>query len=133
MSVAWYIVLERKIPGLDHSVNGKALGRAAKVLDALAEEAGAQPLMDFFSASPEELAAFAEDQAMDLKEEATKLAPEKWFSANEGLKTVRALVRAVDNGKTEHAEAILDDLKEFNKVLEVAANNGVGWHLGIDF
>ena len=124
MSVAWYIVLERKIPGFDHSVNGKALRRAAKVLDALAEEAGARPLMDFFSASPEELAGFAEDQAVDLKEEATKLAPEKWFSANEGLKTVRALVRAVENGKTEHAQAILDDLTEFSKLLEVAAADG---------
>ena len=133
MSVAWYIVLERKIPGFDHGVNGKALGRAGKVLDALAEEAGTQPLMDFFSASPEELAGFAEDHGMDIKEQATKLAPEKWFSANEGLKTVRALARAVDNGKTEHAEAILDDLKEFKKVLEVAANNGIGWHLAIDF
>ena len=133
MSVAFYIVLERKIPGLDHSVNGKALGRAGEVLDTLAQEAGAQPLMDFFSASPEELAGLAEDLGMDLKEEATKLAPVKWFSANEGLKTVRALARAVDNGKTEHAEAILDDLKEFNKVLEVAADNGVGWHLAIDF
>jgi len=133
MSVAWYIVLERKIPGFDHSVNGKALSRGAKVLDALAREAGARPLMDFFSASSEELAGFAEDQGIDLKEGATKLAPEKWFSAHEGLKTVRALARVVEDGKTEHAQAILDDLAEFNKVLEVAANNGVGWHLAIDF
>jgi hypothetical protein len=133
MSVAWYIVLERKISGFDHDVDGKALSGAGKVLDALAGDAGVQPLMDFFSASPEELAGFSEDQGIDLKEKAIKLPPEKWFSADEGLKTVRALIQAVDNGKTEHADKILDDLKEFKKVLEVARNNGVGWHLAVDF
>jgi hypothetical protein len=92
MSVAWYIVLERKIPGFDHGVNGQS--RAGKALDALAQEAGVQPLMDFFCASAEELTGFAEDRGIELKEKAIKLAPEKWFPANEGLRTARALIQA---------------------------------------
>jgi hypothetical protein len=76
------------------------------MLDALAEEEGVQPLMDFFIASPEELAGFVKDQGMDLRVKVSKLAPE-WFSADEGLKTVRALVQAVDNRKTEYAKQFL--------------------------
>jgi hypothetical protein len=131
MSVAWYIVLERKISGFDHSVNGKALGHASEVLKALAEKAGVQSLMDFFSASAEDLAGFSEDQSVDLNK--TKLPPTKWFSAEEGLKTVCALIQEVQNGEIEQADKIVDDLTEFKNVLEVARNNGVGWHLAIDF
>ena len=36
MSVALYIVLERQVPGFDHHVNGKALGRLGELLDVLA-------------------------------------------------------------------------------------------------
>jgi hypothetical protein len=133
MSVAWYIVLERKIPGFDHDVNGKALGRAGKVLDALAEEVGVQPLMKFFSASPEELVGFAEAHGVDLKEKGAKLLPERWFSAEDGLKSVRALMQAAESGKIALGDKILDDLEEFQKVLGVAKENGVGWHLAVDF
>ena len=45
MSVALYIVLERRVSGLDDHINGKALGRAGKFLDVLAEKAGTKPLM----------------------------------------------------------------------------------------
>jgi hypothetical protein len=133
MSHAWYIVLERKIEGFDYGVNGKALARAGKVLDALAEEAGVQPLMHFFSASPGELAGFVEDQGVNLNEKAISLPPEKWFPAEDGLKTVHALMQAAGNGKIELADQVADDLKEFNKVLEVARANGVAWHLAVDF
>jgi hypothetical protein len=133
MSVAWYIVLERKIAGFDHEVNGKAIGRAGKVLEALAKEESVKPLMDFFSAPPQELAGFAEDHGMDLKEKAIKLPAEKWFPAEEGLKTVSVLARAVENRKIDQADDILDDLVGFRKVLEAARTNGVGWHLAVDF
>jgi hypothetical protein len=133
MSVAWYIVLEREIPGFDHFVNGKALGRAGKVLDALAEEVGVQPLAKFFSVSPEELLGFAEDHGVDLKENAIKLPHEQWFSAEDGLQSVRALMQAAESGKIRHVDQILSDLKEFHKVLKVAKENGVGWHLAVDF
>jgi hypothetical protein len=59
MSVALYIVLERQILGFDHQVNGNALGRAGKLLDVLAERAGTKPLLQFFSASPQEMSEFA--------------------------------------------------------------------------
>jgi hypothetical protein len=43
MSVAWYIVFERKIPGLKSFVNGKSSPQAEKPLDALADRSGIRP------------------------------------------------------------------------------------------
>lgn len=78
MSAAWYIALERVIPGFDPFVNGKALSRTGEILDSIAKDRGVRPLMGFFSASPEVLAGFAADQGVALKQPAPS---EKWFSA----------------------------------------------------
>ena len=133
MSVAWYIVLERRITGFNHIVDGKALGRAEHTLDALADDLGVQRLMQFFSASPEELADFAGAQGLDLRENPIQTPSEKWFSANDGLKSVSALMEALEDKKIEHAGPIIQDLKEFKRVLDAAREDGVRWHLSIDF
>ena len=132
MSVALYIVLERPIPGFDHSVNGKALGRAGEVLDVLAEKAGTKPLMKFFSASPEEMSAVAADHAVGADDE-TQFPPEQWFAADEGLATIRGLRNAARTERAENLEKILADLDEFERVLGLAKEHGVGWHLAVDY
>lgn len=127
MSVAWYIALEREIPGFDHSVNGKAVARAGDLLDSFAKQKGQSTLMSFFSISPEELGGFAEDHGVSLKEPA----PQEWFSADEGLRTVKALI---DEAEKHQLDApVIDDLREFQTVLGVAKKNGIGWHLAVDF
>ena len=124
MSVAWYIVLERPIPGLDHGVNGQALAQSGKLLDALASQEGVPQLMEFFSISPAEVAALG----LNLKREPE---PEKWFAAGDGLKTVRALLtKAESEGLSER---IVNDLNEFERVQSVAAREGVRWHLAVDY
>jgi len=55
MSVALYIVLESQVPGFDHQVNGKALGRLGELLDVRADKVGTKPLMAFFGAFLEEV------------------------------------------------------------------------------
>jgi len=130
MSLAWYIKLERPIPGFDHGVNGKPIAHAGKMLDAIAEQSGVPPLMHFFSASPEELAQFTGDDSFVATK---KLPSERWFSAAEGLTTVHALIQGVQNTSSEHADRILDDLQQFQNVLEVAVTNAVRWHLAVDF
>jgi hypothetical protein len=132
MSVALYIVLERPIPSFAHSVNGKALGRAGKLLDVLAEKAGTKPLMKFFSVSPEEISEFAADHTVET-ENATRFSSEQWFRADEGLATIRGLKEAARNEKIEHLEKILADLDEFERALEIAKEHGVGWHLAVDY
>jgi hypothetical protein len=128
MSVAWYIVLERRIPGFDSFVNGKSLARMGEMLDSIAKERGVRPLMGFFSASPEELTGLAEDHGVTLHR---SLPPEKWFSADEGLQTVKTMIEEGEKRKLD--TRILADLREFQNVLEAAKQNGVGWHLAVDF
>jgi hypothetical protein len=133
MSVALYIVLERQIPGFDHQVNGNALGRAGKLLDVLAKTAGTKPLMQFFSASPVEVSEFAASHGRATEENATVFPPERWFPAEEGLVTVRALKETARTEKIDNLEKIIADLDEFERVLIGAKEHGVGWHLAVDF
>ena len=128
MSAAYYIVLERAIPGLNHFVTGKALSKNAETLDSIAKQAGVPPLMDFFSAAPEELAGFAEDHGVGVNESCPG---EKWFSAQDGLRTVKMLI---DEGERKQIDArAISELREFQNVLEAAKQHGVGWHLAVDF
>jgi hypothetical protein len=133
MSVALYIVLERQILGFDHQVNGNALGRAGKLLDVLAERAGTKPLMQFFSASPEEMSEFAASHGQVTEESATAFPPERWFPAEEGLMTVRGLREAARTERIDNLEKIVADLDEFKRVLNGAREHGVGWHLAVDY
>jgi hypothetical protein len=133
LSLAWYIVLQRQIPGFDHRVNGKFLARAGKVVETLAKKSGVVPLMAFFSAAPDELTGVVEDQSMNVEDTPVKLPPGEWFSAEEGLKTVSALKQAVTKQDIEGASQILHDLTEFENVLKIAKANQIGWHLAIDF
>ncbi len=132
MSVALFIVAEHEVAGLDTFVNGKALGRSNH-LDRLSERASVRPLMEFFSIAPEEAAAFIEEAGGEVPKEG--LPAEQWFSAEDGLATVRGLLdclsaspRAVANGK-----AIVSDLREFETVLSRLAIEGVRWHLAVDY
>lgn len=128
MSVAWYIVLEREIPGFHHAVNGKALAKSSKQLDSIAKEKSLPTLMSFFSASADELMGFADEHGVSLKEPPPS---EKWFSADDGLKTVNGLIDAA--ARDELDARIIADLQEFKTVLETARRNGIGWHLAVDF
>ena len=131
--MAYYIVLQRNLPGFDHRVNGKALARASELLEGLAREASVESLMDFFGAPRQELAEFAEDHGIDFNQEAIEVPAKRWFSPDDGLRTVSALTDAVKNRKPEHAEEILRDLQDFRRVLEAARTNGIGWYLAVDY
>ena len=127
LSVAWYIVLERKIPGLDHFVNGKAVAKASDQLDSFAKEKGLPTLMSFFSIAAEELTGFAEDHDVSLEQPP----PPKWFSADDGLKTINGLI---DEAEKHALDArVIADLREFQTVLKMAKQYDVAWHLAVDF
>ena len=128
MSVTYYIVLEREIPGFDHAVNGKALAKSSKQLDSIAKEKSPPTLMSFFSISGDELTGFAEEHGVSLKQSPPS---EKWFSADDGLKTINGLIDATGRDKLD--ARIIADLQDFKTVLETAKRNGVGWHLAVDF
>lgn len=138
MGVALDIVLEEEIPEYDTFVNGKALARAEQDLNRIAQELGVRPLMDFFSADPEEVLSFiqAEHEATgQTPDNLPDIPPEEWFSATDGLATVQALyVYIREHPDTlKDADSVLQNLEEYMQVLQKAVAVGVRWHLGVDF
>ena len=78
------------------------------------------PLMQFYSAAPEEVEGFLEDHGIAAQAKGVKVPAEKWFEAEAGLRSVRALLRAGERNRVGSADRIMADLKEFEKVLERA-------------
>lgn len=126
MGAAFYIVLEKQIPGLDAVIDGKMLSKAEERLAEVATRLGVRPLMEFFSMNPEEAGSFLEGEGLDDVE----VPPEQWFPAEEGLRTVQALLAEV--GASPELQNAKEDLLGLERVLKVAQKNGVRWHLGVD-
>jgi len=66
MGAAYFIVLERKIDGVDSGMDGKSLSRDMETLDDAARQLGVRPLSEFFSADPTQLAEFMEGEGVDV-------------------------------------------------------------------
>jgi hypothetical protein len=126
MSVAFYIVLDEEKPGFDTFVNGRALAWRDD-LDEVARALGVRPLSGFGWVSDEEMAHI-------VGEAPAKHAPAKpgepFFAADEGLATVRAL--RAHYARVADAEAVVEDLDEYEEVLAQAAARGFRFHLAID-
>ncbi|QDU08856.1 hypothetical protein [Gimesia aquarii] len=127
MGVAYFIVLEREIEGVDSFMDGKCLARATDSLDQVARDLGVCPLSDFFSIDPEHAADFLADEGVDSDN--IELPALQQFSAEEGLTTVRALL-GHSAGQTE---GITDDLQECERLLNLAAKHGIKWHFEVDY
>ena len=126
MGAALYIALEKKIPGVDTMIDGKMLSRAEKHLAGIAKRLGVRPLMEFFSTSA--------DEASDLLGEdvaGIEIPAAQWFSTEEGLRTVDALLSEAD--ASPDSRAAKDDVLGCQRVLREAQKHGVRWHLAVDF
>lgn len=127
MGVAHFIVLERKIGGLDTGMDGKSLSRHIESLNEAARELGVRPLWEFFSADPAQLAEFMESEGVDAG--GVEWPPLQKFTAQDGLTTVRALA----SHAAARADGVAQDLRECERILSAAAQHGVGWHFEVDF
>ena len=126
MGAAYFIVLGREIDGLDTGMDGKSLSRHIDTLDQAARELGVRPLSEFFSIAPEQAAEFMEGEGMDAGD--FELPVLQQFTAEEGLKTVRALAAH----PTVRFDGVEQDLRECERILTVAGHHGVGWHFEVD-
>jgi len=88
----YYILLERTIPNFDVYVNGNKLAKESDTLERLAKKSGVTPLLSFFSIDPEEVISLVGDEGETIEKLGGKASKEQWFSAKDGLRTVRALV-----------------------------------------
>lgn len=131
MGAAWFISLERKIPDFNElDVDGKSAMRASDDLDAIAKQLAVTPLSEFFDASLDEMMEmFGEEPFEGLEPREPR-----WFAASEGLKTTAALIKHVESEpkSVPRSDRVLQDLRNFEKILTRAATEGVRWHLSAD-
>src|SRR2546428_6942340 len=90
MGAAYFIVLEKKIDGLDIGMDGKGLSRHIESLDDAARQLGVRSLSEFISADPAQAADFLEGEGMDTDD--IELPPLQNFAAQDGLATIKALL-----------------------------------------
>jgi hypothetical protein len=135
MAASMYIVVEGDDPGFDTFVNGRALARNEDPLEHLAIQLGVKPLIDFFSADDNAMALLLDQGAGDADLQG-KLLPPQWFSGQEGLVTVSAMLDALrdDPGVLgSEGEFIREELEEYETVLRKAADRNLRWHLAVSF
>lgn len=123
MGAALYIVAKDKPEEMDLFVNGKALSKAGARLSSAAKKTGARELMSFFSQNPDDAAEFVDD--------VSALPREQWFDPVDGLTTVRALLSHFSASPAD--SAIVDELREFESVLQRLKDARLRWHLAVDF
>jgi hypothetical protein len=129
---AFYIVLEKELPGADVYVNGNFMSKHSDALDRLAKQLGVRTLLSFFSISPEEIASVVEVESVDSLKGNPKHV-EKWFAAEDGLRTVSALLENLPGSGIGDPDRVEANLREFVHVLEFAKTSGTRWHLAIDY
>ena len=132
MGTAYFIVLEQPINGLDTSMDGKSLARETADLDWTATEIGVRPLSEFVSVSPDFAVSFLEGEGLDTSE--IPLPAVQHFSPEDGLRSVKTLFREIQAwpSGTKDTDGILADLRDCERILQVAADRGVRWHFEVD-
>ena len=130
MSVAIYIACEFEPDGEDTFVDGKALGHVdPETLAVIEKKIGCRPLYDCMSVDPDDL-----DEFLDEPGESS-VAAERWFPAKDGLQTVRELQSYIRKNPSSvpNSTAVVEDLSDCERVLEVLESRGIRFHFAIDY
>ena len=130
-----YIVVEGEDPGFDIFVNGRSLARHEDALEKLALQLGVRPLIEFFSADENSMSLLIEEGAGN-REIMRRLPPPQWYTAADGLVTVRALLDALAEEPQllgTDGERVLSELREYAVVLEKTQAREMRWHLAVSW
>lgn len=135
MAASMYIVVEGEDPGFDTYVNGRLMARHEDALELLALQLGVRPLIEFFSADENSMSLLIEEGAGN-RELLRSLPPPQWYSPADGLVTVRALVKALDEDTQQlgtEGEMVLSELLEYEQVLKKTCDRKMRWHLAVSW
>jgi hypothetical protein len=135
MAASMYIVVEGEDPGYDIFVNGRSLARHEDALEKLALQLGVRPLIEFFSADENSMSLLIEEGAGN-PEIMRRLPPPQWYTAADGLVTVRALLDALAEEPQllgTDGERVLSELREYAVVLEKTQAREMRWHLAVSW
>ncbi|MGE4070068.1 MAG: hypothetical protein AB7E72_02740 [Lysobacterales bacterium] len=136
MSESYFITLEQDLDEIDIMPSGKALAKMMDRIDDITDEIGVTRMSDFVAAGEnEDFSEIAEQEGWDLGGFAPSRGGADWFEAADGLDTVRAVAGYIesDPDSIKRARALLDELKEFEKVLELAQAHHVRFRLEADY
>ena len=135
MPASLYIVVEGDDPEFDIFVNGQALARNEDALERLAERLNVSPLLEYFSADENSMALLLE-QGAGNPDWSRSLPRPQWFSALDGLLTVRALIdflAATPAALGSETLPVLLELRGYERVLRKTAQHGLRWHLAVSW
>ena len=130
-----YIVVEGEDPGFDIFVNGQALARNEDALERLADKLSVRPLLEFFSADRNSMALLLDQGAGDPGW-THHLPQPQWFPPEDGLRTVRALLMALEADPLQfgsEGERVFSELLEYAHVLEKTMDRKLRWHLAVSW
>jgi len=135
MAASMYIVVEGEDPGFDIFVNGRSLARNEDALEKLALRLGVRPMIEFFSADENSMSLLIEEGAgnPDL---IRRLPPPQWYSGDEGLATVEALLAELEKEPWQlgsESTFVLDELREYSLVLKKTVERDLRWHLAVSW
>lgn len=134
MAAATMVTLEKELPDPAamqtylKGKTGKALARESERLDTAARRKGVPAIYAMLSENQEALRRQMEAEGFDPSN--MRLPPERWYTAAEGLKTVRALHEQVSANLNDFKQPnpILRDLKAAEAILVAAEQAGVRFH-----
>src|SRR3981189_2844039 len=130
-----YIVVEGEDPGFDIFVNGRSLGRHGDGVERLALRLGVRPLIEFFSADENSMSLLIEEGGGN-QELMRRLPPPQWYAPAEGLRTVKALLTALEVDPQQlgtEGEQVLSELLEYAHVLEKTMERKLRWHVAVSW
>jgi hypothetical protein len=131
MALAIIVTLDREIPelaGYIKNKSGKALARELQKIDFAARVCKVAQPSEMISESQAALVEQMRESGMDPTK--MRLPPEMWYSAGDGLKTVRALIEYVGAHLNDFKQPnpILRDLNAVEALLAAAETAGVKFH-----
>jgi hypothetical protein len=129
MPLAYIITLEKELPESAAAAKiGQALARETDRLDLAARSVKVPAITELLSESQAKLIQQMKDEGMDPTK--MRLPPEQWYTAEEGLKTVRGLIEHVNANLNNFKlpNPILKALKSHEATLVAAQKAGVRFH-----
>jgi hypothetical protein len=134
MGMGLYVSLEKKVDGVDplgNGITGKAALRAQDKLDKLATKLKVKRIDALISYAESDLSDLADEYGVEDEVEIPK---ETWFSASDGLKTIRALVAHLKEkpDSVPESKKVQEDLEEIERILVAAEKKKVRFHFSMD-
>jgi|CXWL01.1.fsa_nt_gi hypothetical protein len=135
MADTFFIALEQNLDEIDIMPSGKTLAKMMDRIDEITDEIGVTRLGDFIAGGDsEDLSELVEQEGWDLGGFGPSTGGSQWFDASDGLDTVRAVTGYIesDPDSIKRAKLLLEELKEFENVLEIAHTHNVRFRLEED-